>query len=492
MNLLAYAVKVVACSGILFGYYALFLRNKRFHQYNRFYILGSTLFSVIFPLFRIPVFAEVSRTSYSWIKPLSAVSVNGWEEAFVLTARAGSHAWWLYAPQTGWGLYAAGLMICAVPVVRSLLYIKNLFAVYQKEMLDDIAFYNTQESGTPFSFFRTIFWNDRIPLDEAQGWSVLQHEIFHIRAKHSYDVIFFQFINSLFWFNPFFHIAFKELKTIHEFLADEWAGSTVNRFDYAELLVTEALERKRILFSHQFFHHQIKRRITMIIKQPTSNRSYWSRIMTLPLLAAVFGAFALEIGCRDNTLVPAQAQTADAAKGSVKSNAVILPAADFMKIMASRSREVASFNWDSSNNLLITTFMKGDSILTRYDEFANLNQKNGPVMPPLRKLGLAKPRADANFPGGQMAYMRFLNRTFRYPLEAQQQEIQGPVIVEFNVSEEGDVSDVHAISGPEKGGLKEEAVRVISVSGKWEPALLNGRPVASIKKQPIIFRLDTE
>jgi protein TonB len=54
------------------------------------------------------------------------------------------------------------------------------------------------------------------------------------------------------------------------------------------------------------------------------------------------------------------------------------------------------------------------------------------------------------------------------------------------------VSDVTAISGPETGGLREEAVRVIKKSGKWTAAIQNGRQVKSYKKQPIVFKLDTQ
>jgi protein TonB len=57
------------------------------------------------------------------------------------------------------------------------------------------------------------------------------------------------------------------------------------------------------------------------------------------------------------------------------------------------------------------------------------------------------------------------------------------VVVRFIVDKEGNVSDVEAISGP--APLQKEAVRVIRLSGKWEPAIQNGRKVKSYKKQPI-------
>jgi periplasmic protein TonB len=103
-----------------------------------------------------------------------------------------------------------------------------------------------------------------------------------------------------------------------------------------------------------------------------------------------------------------------------------------------------------------------------------------------------KVEIESDYPGGQGAWMRYLNKTFRYPDQAVEQEIQGTVVVQFIVDKEGNVSEVEAISGPKEGGLREEAIRVIKKSGKWTPAVQNGRQVKSYKKQPITFRLQSE
>jgi protein TonB len=99
-----------------------------------------------------------------------------------------------------------------------------------------------------------------------------------------------------------------------------------------------------------------------------------------------------------------------------------------------------------------------------------------------------KVEIESEFPGGAAAWTRFLIKNLHYPEEAQNNEIQGDVIVQFIVDKEGNVSEVEAISGPNE--LREEAVRVIKKSGKWTPAVQNGRQVKSYKKQPIKFRLE--
>lgn len=101
-----------------------------------------------------------------------------------------------------------------------------------------------------------------------------------------------------------------------------------------------------------------------------------------------------------------------------------------------------------------------------------------------------KVEIESDYPGGVSAWGKFLNANLRYPDKAIRKKIQGEVVVQFIVDKEGSVSDVQAVSGPDKGGLREEAVRVIKISGKWTAAVQDGRKVKSYKKQPIVFRLE--
>jgi periplasmic protein TonB len=100
-----------------------------------------------------------------------------------------------------------------------------------------------------------------------------------------------------------------------------------------------------------------------------------------------------------------------------------------------------------------------------------------------------KVEIESQYPGGVQAWMRYLNRNFRYPDDAINNEIQGTVLVQFIVDQVGNVSDVQAISGPDAGGLRDEAIRVIRKSGQWLPAIQNGSKVKSYKKQPVIFMM---
>jgi TonB family protein len=91
------------------------------------------------------------------------------------------------------------------------------------------------------------------------------------------------------------------------------------------------------------------------------------------------------------------------------------------------------------------------------------------------------------YPGGDLAWNKYLGKNLHYPDAAVDNGISGTVIVQFVVDVDSTISDVQAVSGPTKGGLREEAVRVITQSGKWIPAIQNGKVVKSFVRRPISF-----
>lgn len=96
---------------------------------------------------------------------------------------------------------------------------------------------------------------------------------------------------------------------------------------------------------------------------------------------------------------------------------------------------------------------------------------------------------EASYPGGQQAWLKFLNKNLRYPDDAVSNNIQGDVLVQFIVDKDGNISDIQAVSGPKKGGLREEAERIIKISSPWVPGIQNGNKVKSYKRQTISFRM---
>jgi periplasmic protein TonB len=101
-----------------------------------------------------------------------------------------------------------------------------------------------------------------------------------------------------------------------------------------------------------------------------------------------------------------------------------------------------------------------------------------------------KVEIESEYPGGIAAWYRYLQKNLVYPDEAVSAEVQGQVVVRFIVDKEGQVSEVEAVSGPNE--LRDAAVTVIKKSGKWNPAIQNGRKVKSYKSQPVNFKLEAQ
>ena len=105
------------------------------------------------------------------------------------------------------------------------------------------------------------------------------------------------------------------------------------------------------------------------------------------------------------------------------------------------------------------------------------------------KATFTKMEIEAEYPGGVPAWKQYLNKNLHYPDDAVKKEISGDVIVQFRIDSSGNTSDFKAISGPKKGGLREEAIRVVKASGKWIPAVQNDKSVASYRKEVISFKM---
>ena len=90
-----------------------------------------------------------------------------------------------------------------------------------------------------------------------------------------------------------------------------------------------------------------------------------------------------------------------------------------------------------------------------------------------------------SFPGNVFSW---LGRNIHYPPMAQENNVQGRVVVSFIVETDGAVSDVQVVKGVDPA-LDKEAVRVVKAMPKWEPGMQNGQPVRVRKNLPVTFKL---
>ncbi|TAH12726.1 MAG: hypothetical protein EAZ12_02220, partial [Sphingobacteriia bacterium] len=269
------------------GYYWLVLRNNRFHQYNRFYLLAIALFSWIVPLIKIQWNKPV-ETDPQLIQFFSVIADNNTE------IESGLHKGWM---QYGWQgslllIYSLVAIILLVGLIKSLFQIYQLLKTHSCKSVGDVFLILTQAKGAPFSFFRYIFWHESIDLKSDAGKQMMQHELAHVQQKHSFDKICIQLVLIAGWFNPFFWAIKKEMEMIHEFIADKKAVANGDSASLAQMLLAAAYPQQQYLLTNPFFFSPIKRRLAMITKNTNPKYSYMRRLIVLPLLAIVVVLFA--------------------------------------------------------------------------------------------------------------------------------------------------------------------------------------------------------
>jgi hypothetical protein len=100
---------------------------------------------------------------------------------------------------------------------------------------------------------------------------------------------------------------------------------------------------------------------------------------------------------------------------------------------------------------------------------------------------------EASYPDGMDGWRKFLEKNLKPTTPVDNGAPVGiyRVIVQFIVDKNGSVSDVKALTNF-GWGMENEVVRLIKRSGKWTPAIQNGRPVNAYRKQPVTFQVEED
>ena len=421
-SLLIYLIQLIASSGILYGYYHFFLRNRRFHQYNRFYLLAIPLISLVIPFLTIEIYFNSQQDIPVVYQLLSEVRIGNKQ-------RSGAVSPFLRSEMVYGLLYGLVGIFFFMRFSAALLKIRRLLKIYRSETLNDISFINTDEEDAPYSFFRWLFWNKKISLDSPNGRQIFRHELFHIRQKHSVDLIYAEMLTIIFWINPFFHLVKKEIKAIHEFLSDQFAAQNSSRWDYVELLLMQALQTKQSLVN-PFFHNQIKRRIAMITNPSKTSYQYLRKVMVLPVVAILVALTAFNCTTKDEINKPDSAAT--------------------------------------------TTLEKTTETLASNKIFE-------------------KVEIEPAFPGGATEWRKYLEKNLNpsIPVDNGAPEGTYTVMAQFIVHTDGFISDLKTLT-KHGYGMEDEVVRVLSKGPRWEPAIQNGKKINAYRKQPVTFQIQAE
>ena len=292
-----YLLKSMILSGIFFGYYSLFLKNTIYHAYNRFYLLAAMALSLTIPFFKLSMFsvseeqAAGAKQVLIYLSQLPAAPIPqeniAWEILVIATI--------------------SSVFVCYL--AYSIYRIFRLKAMNNKTQMGGFTFIETDLEEAPFSFFSNLFWKKSISIEEESGRKILQHEIAHIRERHSWDRLFSQLICSVFWMNPFNWIIQKELQNIHEFIADRDAVGSGEVDAFAKMLLQTYYGNHFLNPSHSFYYSSIKRRIIMLTTSKTPKYAYFRKVAVLPMLAFILALFSIQLSAQETKAKKAKAQS---------------------------------------------------------------------------------------------------------------------------------------------------------------------------------------
>ncbi len=484
---------------LLYGCYVVFLSRDTYHRFNRIVLLAITLLSFILPAFRISTQQPqaVHRALHELEMGLEASDMTETtdamnQDAYELSTTALS-AQTEVEEHTGvppFSLVVKTIYLLGVLVVflRLVWYVTNTVLQMRGglRLKDEQGNTVVVKAGdfAPFSFMRWIVIN--INDYERNRDSILKHEQAHIRFLHSYDIILLQFVKLFQWFNPFVYFLERDLKAVHEYMADEAViHQGIDAQTYQFLLVSKAVGGRLQTLANNFNHSLLKSRILMMKKKPTPKAAALKSLCLLPVVVLSITTFAQIIPAdvmeeespADNRsfasaiidssemappLVEEQIPTpeVEAEESSdaepTKPFALHLLVDEYGRILgfshegeppASHPYEFPvgyifidgreatleeAMNYKSYEKFEIVKKPQGSEEWNYKDKQGILNfttDQDGEVFIVCEEM--------PQFPGGEMEMMSFIAKNIKYPKEASDKGVQGKVLVQFIVEKDG-------------------------------------------------------
>ena len=137
-----------------------------------------------------------------------------------------------------------------------------------------------------FSFFNYIFLGKEIPSNKKD--EIIEHELIHAKQKHSVDLLFFELLKIVMWFNPMIYFYQRRITLLHEYISDAAIIKTTQKQSYFNTLLNQTFQVENISFVNQFYKHSlIKKRIIMMTKNKSNQIRKAKYLLLLPLLASM-------------------------------------------------------------------------------------------------------------------------------------------------------------------------------------------------------------
>lgn len=504
---------------LFYGFYLLLLRTETYFMLNRIYLVSAAILSFFIPMMQAEwvknlfITQKVQQTIY-YIDPGFVYQIKPAAESSFTIAQFFTSVYWLVA----------------------ILLLARLF--YRFVLLR--RYLQSEETGSAFSFFGKIKVDENLPQKDV----ILQHELIHAAQFHSADVLLFEVLAILNWFNPIIYFYRKAIKHIHEFIADRDAISFgVDKSDYALLLLSQSMGVQPNILVNSFFNQSLlKQRIMMLHKNPSRRLALLKYGLSAPLFVVMLiftsatvseqktikiisdkissDATVKEVASDFKNEFTASAKITSTKKSVVKTVSALKgkvvnisgdPLAGVKITYTKKNNEVTT---DQNGDFKISNYTDGDLLTFEYVGFGIIaksftNEKG--KLPVVVLQGSRSAMASSitinknpvngepvsfalveklpSFPGGNTAFGEYLAKTIRYPKIAHDQNIQGRVIASFIVEKDGKLNDIKVLRDI-GGGCGMETIRVLSASPAWNPGTIKGEPVRVAYTMPINFTLE--
>lgn len=278
-----YLLKSTVCLAILYAIYILLLEKKHIHTFKRMYLIG-----IFFLAFGIPL---ITFTEYieAIPKTVSLVSSGLQQERIGVLEIATVN----YVPIILWLVYLLGLLFFSMKFAVNLRSVFKKVRNNPKHKKGKFTNVLLKDLIVPHTFFNYIFFNkNKFEKNEIPN-EVLLHEESHAQQKHSLDILFIEFLQIIFWFNPILYLIKRAIKLNHEFLADQAVldkGIVLSNYQKVLLSFSTNLEGPQL--TNAINYSSIKKRFT-VMKTQTSKKSLWLRsFVILPLLILLILGFS--------------------------------------------------------------------------------------------------------------------------------------------------------------------------------------------------------
>jgi BlaR1 peptidase M56/Gram-negative bacterial TonB protein C-terminal len=279
--MLTYFLQVNLCWLMFYGLYYALLSRETFFKLNRIYLIISLLCGLVIPFSMLYFRVEPDNPAVIVLQPF-IVSASLLQQGV-----AQAETWSI------WGIlkvvYGVGGAVLGVRFLIGLLKIWGIYRKGEKTLFSDFTLVNTEGVFNPFSFLKWIFINPKTTQD-TDFEHIILHEKAHVTQKHSYDVVFLQFLNVVFWWSPIVYFYKKSLINVHEYLADEAVLKTTTPPQYGRLLLRQMQSGVQPALANNFIS-QFKKRILMMTRNPSQRTALLRYTLALPLFLMLVGFF---------------------------------------------------------------------------------------------------------------------------------------------------------------------------------------------------------